>query len=97
MIGRVPDVVARPRPPRGALSPTPAPDGDGHRESVCDGRWEGGGDGRAVGWQVEAGVQSSTGSPKLFDRYKIGYADSNGGIDERGFSCRAWEKPGWAL
>ena len=31
-------------------------------------------------------VQLSTGRPKLFYRYKIGYADSNDGIDERGFS-----------
>ena len=34
----------------------------------------------AVGRQVEAGVQSSTGRPKLSGRHKIGYADSNGGL-----------------
>ena len=50
-----------------------------------------------MGRRVEAGVQSSTGGPKLFDRHEIGYADSNGGIDERGFSCQARAKPGWAL
>ena len=31
----------------------------------------------------------------LFDTYEIGYADSDGGIDKRGFSCRARAKPGW--
>ena len=41
----------------------------------------------------EAGVQSSTGRPKLFDVYKIRYADSNGAIDERVFSWRARAKP----
>ena len=40
LIGRVSGVVTRPRSPRGALSTlvvstAPAPDGDGHRESVC--------------------------------------------------------------
>ena len=44
-----------------------------------------GGGGRAVGRQVEAGVLSSTGKLELFDRYKIGYADSNVVIDKRGF------------
>ena len=56
-----------------------------------------GGGGRAVGWQVEVGVQSSTGRPKLFDKYKIGYADLIGTVDERGFSWRARAKPLWAL
>ena len=41
------------------------PTGGGRRESFCAGRR---GEGRgAVGWQAEAGVQSSTGNPKLFD------------------------------
>ena len=53
--------------------------------------------GRAVRRQVEAVVQPSTGKPKPFDRYKIGYADSNDGNDERGFSRRARAKPAWAL
>ena len=65
LIGRVSGVVARPRPPRGALSArvvstASAPDGAGRRESVCAGRRGGGGGGRAVGRQVEADVQSST-------------------------------------
>ena len=46
-----------------------------------------------MGRQVESGVQSSTGRMKLLGRYKIGYADWNGAIDERGFSWRA--RPGW--
>ena len=50
-------------------------------------------DSRALGRHVEVGVQSNTGRPKLM----IGYADLNGGIDERGFSCWARVKPGWAL
>ena len=50
-----------------------------------------------MGWQVKAGVQSSRGRAKLFDMDKIGYADSNGAIDERGFSWRARAKPVWAL
>ena len=48
-------------------------------------------------WQVEVGVQSRTGRPKLFDMYKIGHAISNGAIDDRGLSCRARAKPVWAL
>ena len=60
---------------------------------------EGGRDGRTLGRQVEVGVQSSMGGQcrGLFDRYRIGCADLNGGIDERGFSCRARVKPRWAL
>ena len=50
-----------------------------------------------MGRQVEDGVQPSTGRPKLFDKDKIGYADSNDDIAERGFSCRARAKPGGAL
>ena len=59
--------------------------------------WEAGrgGGGRAVGWQVEVGVQlrqvRGDRSRGLFDGHKIGYADSNCGVDERGFSCRARE------
>ena len=104
LIDRFSDVVARPRPPRGALSArvvsaAPAPDGDVRRESVFAGRRE---RGRvAEQWvrrrRLVCNVQSSTGRPKLFDRYKIGYADSNGGVDERGFSCRARAEPGRAL
>ena len=93
-------MVARPRPPRGApnarvVSTAPAPDRDERRESVRAGRREGEG-WPSMGWQVEAGVQSSMGRPKLFDMYKIGYADSNGVIDERGLSWRARPKPVWA-
>ena len=64
-------------------------------QSGLEGREEGR-DGRALERHVELGVQSSTGRPKprVFDRYKIGYADVNIGIDERGFSCRARVKPG---
>ena len=50
-----------------------------------------------MGWQVEAWVQSSTGRPKLFAMYKIGYADSNGVINEHEFSWRARAKPVLAL
>ena len=58
---------------------------------------EGGEGGRAVqGWRMEAGAQlhcavkhGKTEARGLFDRCKIGYAYSNGGIDERGYSCRA--------
>ena len=69
--------IPRPRPPRGALSAgvaSTAPASDGHgpkprgrRESHHHLHWKagrGGGDGRALGRQVEVGVQSSTGGPK---------------------------------
>ena len=83
---------------RRVVSKAPASEGCGRRESACTGRWGGGRDGRALGRQVEAGVQSSTGRPKprLFDSYKIRYANLNGGIDECEFSCRGRVKTGWA-
>ena len=51
LIGRVSGLVARPRPPRGALSArvvsmAPASDGRGRRETVCTGRRGG----RGKGW-----------------------------------------------
>ena len=69
LTGRVSDLIAKLRPPRGALtaggvSTAPASDGSGRHESVCAGRRGGGRDGLALGRQVEAGVQSSTGKPK---------------------------------
>ena len=89
LIGRLSELVARPRLPRGALSArvvstAPAPDGDGSRESVCTGKRGEGGVAEHWGgrWRLVCSlVQSSTGRPKLFDRNKIGYAYSNGGID----------------
>ena len=50
-----------------------------------------------MGWQVEAGVQSSKGRPRLLNMYKIGCVDFNGAIDECGFSWRARAKSVWAL
>ena len=74
-------------------------EGHGRCESVCIRMWGEVGvvEQRRDRWREVSSVQSSMGRLKLFDRYKIGYADSNGGIDERGFSCSAWAKPGWAL
>ena len=62
LIGRVSGLIARPHPSRGALSAravntAPASDGRGRRESVCTGRRGGERDGRALGRQVEVGVQ----------------------------------------
>ena len=59
--------------------------GDGEGEGVAE-QWGG------VCSQVR--IARSRG---LFDSYKIGYADSNGGIDERGCSRQATAKPGWAF
>ena len=50
--------------PRRQYGAAPASDGRGRRESVCSGRRGGGRDSRALGRQVEAGVQSSTGRSK---------------------------------
>ena len=67
-IGRVSGLLVRVLA-RGALSArvvstAPAPDGHGRGESICTGRRGGGGSGRALGRQVEVGVQLSTGKPK---------------------------------
>ena len=69
LIGRVSGLIAKLSPPRGALSvravsTAPASDGRGRPGSVYTGRRGGGKDGRALGRQVEVGVQSSTGRPK---------------------------------
>ena len=36
-------------------------------------------------WRLACCQVRGDGSRELFDRYKIGYDDLNGGIDERGF------------
>ena len=92
LIGRVSSLIAMPRPPRGALSArvvstAPASNGRGRCESVCTrGR---GGDGRALGRRVEAGVQlhcaraASTRPMALCPHWEghiIECADPNGGI-----------------
>ena len=73
LIGPVSGLIARPRPPRGALSArfvstAPASEGCGRRESVCMESREGGGEGkssiRAAGrgwWAVKYGETEAEG------------------------------------
>ena len=73
LIGCLSGVVARPRPPSGALigrvvisassvvSTAPAPKGDGRWESVCTRRWGGVAEQWDSRWRLGCGVQSSTG------------------------------------
>ena len=71
---------------------------DGVNQSALEGR-EGEGmaehwDGR---WRLVCSQVRGDRSRGLFDRFQIGYADLNDGIDERGFSYRARVKPGLTL
>ena len=85
-------VVTRPRPLRGALSArvvstAAAPDGEGVvNQSVMEGgKREGVAEQCRGRWRLVCGVQSGTGRPKLFDRHKIGYVDSNAALTNKDF------------
>ena len=68
---------------------------DGVNQSALEG---GEGEGMAEHWAAGRGLcavkYGGTEAEGCY-RYKIGYADLNNGIDERGFSCRARLKPGY--